>query len=167
MHDDPRFNKERDPILLRLELHLDRNDLEDGNVTIQRLADVDPNCGADLSEQELTELACRIYESRRLRARFLSLSLLGEPVWDMMLALYCFSTRGRRMSVSSLCYASGVPQTTAMRWIGVMEKRDLIKRSKDLRDGRKTYLLLTEQGKDAMQRYLRGIHDSLRGEQSS
>ncbi len=166
MNDDPRLNKERDPILLRLELHLNGNDLEDGNVTIQRLTEVDPDHGAELSEQDLTELACRIYESRRLRARYLSMSLLGEPVWDMMLALYCFSTRGRRMSVSSLCYASGVPQTTAMRWIGVMEKRDLVKRSKDLRDGRKTYLLLTEQGKNAMQRYLRGIHDSLRGERS-
>ena len=122
-----------------------------------------PYGGADLSEQELTELACRIYESRRLRARFLSLSLLGEPVWDMVLALYCFSARGRRMSVSSLCYASGVPPTTALRWIGVMEERDLVCRSKDHRDGRKTYLHLTEQGKQAMQLYLRSIHNSLRG----
>ena len=167
MNDEARLNKERDPILLRLELYLDGESVEDGTVTLRRLAEADPDAGADLSEQELTELACRIYESRRLRARFLSMSLLGEPVWDMVLALYCFSARGRRMSVSSLCYASGVPPTTALRWIGVMEERDLVCRSKDHRDGRKTYLHLTEQGKQAMQRYLRSIHNSLRGERSA
>jgi DNA-binding MarR family transcriptional regulator len=55
-----------------------------------------------------------------------------------------------------------VPSTTALRWVGVMEERDLIKRSKDVRDGRRTYLVLTEQGTRVMQRYLRSIYDSLR-----
>jgi DNA-binding MarR family transcriptional regulator len=162
MNDSSAIKADRDPVLLRLELYLDRQAVEEGNLTLRRLAEVDPNAGADLSEDELTELACRIYESRRLRARFLSVSLLGEPVWDMLLALYCFTARGKRMSVSSLCFASGVPSTTALRWVGVMEERDLIKRSKDARDGRRTYLVLTEQGTRLMQRYLRSVHDSLR-----
>lgn len=163
MNDSSRINADRDPILLRLELYLDGDAVEEGNVTLRRLAEVDPGAGVDLSEDELTELACRIYESRRVRARFLSMSLLGEPVWDMLLALYCFTSRGRRMSVSSLCFASGVPSTTALRWVGVMEERDLIKRSKDMHDGRRTYLVLTEQGTRVMQGYLRSIHDALRG----
>lgn len=162
MDDGGRTHPERDPILLRLELYLDGETIEEGKVRLSRLADVDPDAGADLSEDELTELACRIYESRRQRGRFLSMSLLGEPVWDMLLALYCFTSRGRRISVSSLCYASGVPQTTALRWVGVMEERDLVARSKDARDGRKTYLHLTEQSKAMMQRYLRIAHASLR-----
>ena len=163
MNNSTKIMAERDPVLLRLELYLDGESVEDGSFTFRRLAEVDPNAGADLSEVELTELACRIYEARRVRARFLSMSLLGEPVWDMLLALFCFSARGRRLSVSSLCFASGVPSTTALRWVGVMEERDLIKRSKDVRDGRRTYLVLTEQGNRVMQGYLRSVHDSLRG----
>ena len=163
MNEDSRSREERDPILLRLELYLDGETVEEGNVRVRRLGEVDPNAGARVSEDELTELACRIYESRRQRARFLSMSLLGEPAWDMLLALYCFNMRGRRMSVSSLCHSSGVPQTTALRWVGVMEERNLIRRSKDLRDARKTYLLLTDQGKAVMQRYLRSVHHSLMG----
>jgi DNA-binding MarR family transcriptional regulator len=162
MNDSSRITADRDPILLRLELYLDGESVEEGNVTLRRLAEIDPNAGADLSEDELTELACQIYEARRVRARFLSMSLLGEPVWDMLLALFCFSARGRRLSVSSLCFASGVPSTTALRWVGVMEERDLIKRSKDIHDGRRTYLVLTEQGNRVMQGYLRSVHDSLR-----
>lgn len=44
-----------------------------------------------------------------------------------------------------------------------MEERDLIKRSRDRFEGRRTYLVLTERGAGLMQRYLRSIHDSLRG----
>ncbi len=163
MNDSSGIKAERDPVLLRLELYLDRDTVEEGKLTFTRLAELDPNAGTDLSEEALTELACRIYESRRARAHFLSTSLLGEPVWDMLLALFCFSSRGRRLSVSSLCYASGVPSTTALRWVGVREERDLIKRSRDRFDGRRTYLVLTERGADLMQRYLRSIHDSLKG----
>lgn len=166
MNDSGRINRDGDPILLRLELFLDGNTVEEGNVTLRRLAEVDPNAGADLSDDQLTDLACRIYESRRVRARFLSMSLLGEPVWDMLLALYCYSARGMRMSVSSLCYASGVPSTTALRWTGIMEQRDLIARSKDSKDGRRTYLVLSERGTSVMEGYLRSIHDSLTGKQS-
>ena len=162
MDDSSGIKADRDPILLRLELYLDGESVEDGTVTVRRFVEVDPNAGAHLSEAELTELACRLYEARRARTRFLSVSMLGEPVWDMLLALYCFTARGKRISVSSLCFASGVPSTTALRWVGVMEERDLIKRSKDVRDGRRTYLVLTEQGTRVMQRYLRSVHDSLR-----
>ena len=161
MNDSGPAAPERDPILLRLELFLDGNNVEEGHVTFKNFAEPDPNAGADLSDDDLTELACRIYESRRQRARYLSSSLLGEPVWDMLLALYCFTARGRRMSVSSLCFASGVPQTTALRWTRVMEERGLIARSKDHQDGRRYYLVLTGRGRELMQNYLRSAHQSL------
>ena len=151
----------RDPILLRLELYLDGDSIEDAQVRVSRLAEPDPNAGADLSDDELVELACRIYETRRRRARYLSPSLLGEPAWDMLLALYCFTARGRRLSVSSLCHASGVPQTTALRWVGIMEERGLIVRSRDHLDGRRYYLVLAAKGREVMQDYLRQAHGSL------
>ena len=161
MNDGSSIGSERDPILLRLELFLDGETIEDGRVKIARFTEPGPDVGADLSEGELTELACRIYESRRERARYLSMSLLGEPVWDMLLALYCFTARGRRMSVSSLCFASSVPQTTALRWVRVMEERKLVARVRDEKDGRRWFVILDERGTEAMERYLRSIHHSL------
>ncbi len=158
MNDTSPVDAQRDPILLSLELYLDGESIEDAQVRVSRFADDDPNAGAELSDDELVELACRIYESRRQRSRYLNSSLLGEPVWDMLLALYCFTTRGRRMSVSSLCYASGVPQTTALRWVSVMEERELIARSRDRKDGRRYYLVLADKGRDVMQAYLRQTH---------
>jgi DNA-binding MarR family transcriptional regulator len=158
MNDGSPADAQRDPILLRLELYLNGETVEKSKVRVSRFAHKDPNPGAELDDDELAELACRIYESRRHRARYISSSLLGEPVWDMLLALYCFSSRGLRMSVTSLCYASGVPQTTALRWVGVMEERELVVRSRDRKDGRRHYLVLADKGREVMQAYLRQTH---------
>ena len=149
---------ERDPILVRLELYLNGDSVEDSQVQVTRFAEDDPDAVVHLTERELAELACRLYESRRQRARFISASLLGEPVWDMLLALYCFTSRGRRLSISSLCFASGVPQTTALRWVGVMEERGLVSRFKDKQDGRRWYMTLAVRGREVMEQYLRSIH---------
>jgi hypothetical protein len=49
---------------------------------------------------------------------------------------------GVKVSVSSLCIASCVPETKALRWIGVLEISDLIHRSPDDTDSRRNYLSL-------------------------
>ena len=153
----------KDQVLLRLELYLDGGNVEDGEISLARLdvAGMEPD--ETLTDDQLAELACRIYESRRVRARFLSSSLLGEPVWDMLLALYCFSSRGEVMSISGLCYASGVPPTTALRWSRVMEQRNLISRSKDQLDARRAWIALTDEGATLMKRYLASVHKGLTG----
>lgn len=79
----------------------------------------------------------------------------------MLLALYCFSSKGERLTVSSLCYASGVPQTTALRWVNVIEERHLISRSRDPVDGRKNYVALTKKGEELMRRCLQSAHKTL------
>lgn len=154
---------ERDPILLRLELYLKGASIEDGQVTLTRLPLDAPETAERLTVDQLAETACRIYESRRLRARYLNASLLGEPVWDMLLALYCFTSRGERLTVSGLCYASGVPQTTALRWVNVIEERRLISRTRDPIDGRRIYVALTERGEELMRGYLESAHKTLSG----
>src|SRR3546814_1843272 len=42
----------------------------------------------------------------------------SDPAWDMLLDLYLAAERNTRpVSISSLCIASAVPATTALRWI--------------------------------------------------
>jgi len=58
-----------------------------------------------------------------------------------------------RVSVTSLCIASGVPPTTALRWIGQMTEVGLFERIEDDSDRRRAFIALTEKAADAMARY--------------
>ena len=60
----------------------------------------------------------RDYVSRRqMRSDLFPSAYFADPVWDMLLDLYAAHHENRLVSVSSLCIASGVPATTALRWI--------------------------------------------------
>ena len=101
---------------------------------------------------EVHNLVPNILKLRARRRKVFGPALFGEPAWDMLLELYNGHFRGRRESVSSLCLASGVPQTTALRRIRVLESEGLIERAADPRDARRFFLALTDRGLDAMSR---------------
>jgi len=90
---------------------------------------------------------------RRRRARYLPDDLLADPVWDMLLDLLDSEIEQRRVSVSSVCAASGVPATTALRWLRTMEKKGLVLRRPDLLDGRRVYVELSPATSEALRRY--------------
>jgi len=85
-----------------------------------------------------------LIRQRRLRTDFLPATLFGEPAWDMLLDLYAAHYEGRRVSVSSLCIASSVPSTTALRAIEAMEREGCILRERDPGDGRRIFLKLSD-----------------------
>ena len=104
----------------------------------------------------LIEKAERLYSERRRRdAKMEGTSdLFGEPSWDMLLDLFIAQGRGRPVSVSSACIASSTPQSTALRYVGLLEREGFIRRAKDPQDGRRQYLELTDVGFLSMQTYL-------------
>ena len=57
------------------------------------------------------------------------------------------------MSVTSLCIASGVPPTTALRWISQMVDQGLLERVSDDSDKRRAFIALTDKSADGMARY--------------
>lgn len=95
----------------------------------------------------------RIIRNRQLRAECFGSDLFADPVWDMLLDLAAARIERRRVSVSSLCLASGVPSTTALRWIRTMEASNLIRREDDEIDRRRSYLALSDRAFAAMARY--------------
>ena len=113
----------------RFTLHAQISNDQLDTLTISRLVEAAQRTPTDIPRDQLTDLAARIYEMRRSRERFLHGALFGEPVWDMLLALYCFAARGEALSVSALWYASGVPQTTALRWARLLEQKKLVSAS--------------------------------------
>lgn len=131
------------------------------HLTIKPVLDLDAAPYEEIAHDYLVDLACRIYDTRRARNRYLHGSMLGEPVWDMMLALFCLPSRGEQLSVSGLSLAADVPPTTGLRWIQRMERHELIEREQDPKDGRRVYLQLTAKGEELMRNYLSAVYHQL------
>jgi DNA-binding MarR family transcriptional regulator len=111
---------------------------------IERL--LTPQATGELGRQR-TRLADFVARMRRLRVRrneLIGAPLFRDPAWDMLLELFVAQENGRKVTVSSLCYASGVPPTTALRQIARMEEHGLVDRYGDHSDLRRSYVRLTD-----------------------
>ena len=95
----------------------------------------------------------RIIRQRQLRARFFDGDLFADPAWDMLLDLAAARAEHKRVSVTSLCIASGVPPTTALRWIALMTEAGMLDRVEDETDRRRAFIALADRAADAMARY--------------
>jgi hypothetical protein len=94
-----------------------------------------------------------IIRQRQLRGQFFDSELFADPAWDMLLDLTAARVEHQRVSVTSLCIASGVPPTTALRWIGQMVEVGLLERIEDETDRRRAFIQLSDKAADAMARY--------------
>lgn len=104
----------------------------------------------------------RIIRQRQLRDRFFNSELFGDPVWDMLLDLAAATSEYRRVSVTSLCIASRVPPTTALRWIGAMTDEGLLRRVEDPQDRRRAFITLTDDALSAIARYFQELGPAAR-----
>ncbi|MBT0670867.1 MarR family transcriptional regulator [Novosphingobium profundi] len=102
-------------------------------------------------------LVRRIIRQRQARSRFFEGDLFADPAWDMLLDLTAARMEGQRVSVTSLCIASGVPPTTALRWIGQMVEAGLFVRICDDSDRRRAFIAPADDTMDAMARYFAQI----------
>ncbi len=94
------------------------------------------------------------YQIRRQRDKaFGDLPLFGEPVWDMLIDLFIAAEEQRTVSVTSLCMASCVPPTTALRWISILEEQGMILRKPDSSDARRFFLSLESSFHDRIKRF--------------
>ena len=91
--------------------------------------------------------------NRRARASYFPHSLFADPAWDMLLDLMAARLEDRMVSVSSLCIASAVPPTTALRWIKTLTDEKFLERSADPADGRRIFVHLTDRAVSAMESY--------------
>jgi len=99
----------------------------------------------------------RMIRQRQLRSRFIEGDFFADPAWDMLLDLAAARVEGKQVSVTSLCIASGVPPTTALRWIGALVEADLFRRVCDETDRRRAFIELTEAAAGCLARYFEEI----------
>jgi len=67
----------------------------------------------------------------------------SDPVWAMVLELCAARLDGRELSVTSLCLASGLPVTTALRRLDELERDGRILRNPDSTDRRRVFVRST------------------------
>ena len=115
--------------------------------------------GSDGERPKLPDAAAirRIIARRKARAEYFDPALFADPAWDILLDLAAARAERKRVSVTSLCIASGVPATTALRWIGQMVESGLLLRVADRKDRRRAYIALSEEVEDAIARYFAAI----------
>lgn len=98
-----------------------------------------------------------IIQARQVRARFFDAELFADPAWDILLGLAAAKSERRRVSVTSLCIAAGVPATTGLRWISQMVDAGLLVRIPDPHDLRRAHIALDDTTADAMAHYFEAI----------
>jgi DNA-binding MarR family transcriptional regulator len=102
----------------------------------------------------LSALARLLAEHIRRRVRYLPSIVVEDPQWLMTLELFVAGEEGRTVSVSSLCLASGVPSTTALRHIRTLERKGMFNRLPHPRDRRISHVRLSENARTQVARYL-------------
>lgn len=98
-----------------------------------------------------------LIRSRSLRRKFFDESLFFDPCWEMLLQLLLAEVQDEQISVSSLCYVSGSPPTTALRHLNVLVECGLVSRKEDPGDRRRTIVALTDRALQAMSRYFEQV----------
>jgi DNA-binding MarR family transcriptional regulator len=110
--------------------------------------------GGSLQIDELLHLVERLTASRDVRKMYIKPDILAEPGWDMLVHLYHADLTGYRSTISNLARASGVPTTTALRWISVLVENGLAERNENRFDKRSIFIEITEEARAKMYDYL-------------
>lgn len=94
-----------------------------------------------------------VMRSRQRRSSFLEGDLLFGPAWAMLLDIYCATLRGKRLAVSAVLIGSGAPDTTALRYLKVLQERGHVVRVADETDKRRSFVKIATPTFEAMTAY--------------
>ena len=97
----------------------------------------------------------RATQRRRILRRQLlgSEELFGEPAWDMLLDLFVNEREGKRLSMSSLCTAAAIPESSAMRLAQRLCDAGLLVRLPDPADGRRSFMKIAPETAHRLRAY--------------
>lgn len=96
----------------------------------------------------------RLKRMREERDRLFPNPLFADPGWDLLLDLALQQLSGKDSYISGLAVGAGVPLTTALRHLQLLERMGLAVRVDDPMDRRRVRVLLTEEGMNRVRRYL-------------
>lgn len=116
-----------------------------------------PPIGDDPSRDDLITRARIVLNSRRVRGRYFSPAIFGEPAWDILLVLYITDVAGDRQTIGKLAEWISAPPSTVVRWAGYLEREKLIERHPHPTDRRTMFIRLSDKGRAGLDSYLRAL----------
>lgn len=87
---------------------------------------------------------------RQRRLAIFPAELRGEPAWDILLDLAQCRFGRQRASITDVGKLAGLPSTTVLRWVCLLEEQGWIEREPDRFDRRRTWLRITDEGLNAV-----------------
>ena len=104
------------------------------------------------STLDLASMAKRIERFHQAKARILGdeLSALGEPVWKILIELVIATEEETNISVSDISSRISLPETTALRYVNILESKGYTIRTPHQADHSDSNLRLTKQGQSKM-----------------
>jgi hypothetical protein len=87
---------------------------------------------------------------RKLRGKFLPYDLFADPAWDILLDLTLAKMEDRSTSISSVCIAASVPNTTALRWLKSLIDVGAVHKIPDKSDKRRHFVELSDDFYESM-----------------
>lgn len=108
----------------------------------------------EVRPRDRREFARRILRVRQQRNAILGADSFRDPAWDMLLDLYVQDADHKGTMISALCIASGVPQTTALRYIYRLEQLGLVQTTDHPTDQRRTMVSLSDDARPRVERLL-------------
>ncbi len=109
--------------------------LRDSGRALPDLAAIERNAHAN---------ARRELQRRRVRRELIgNASFFGEPAWEMLMDLFIHACESKRVATNSLCIASGVPVSTALRLLNRLCDAGIVLRRRDASDARRQFVELS------------------------
>jgi DNA-binding MarR family transcriptional regulator len=119
--------------------------------------DLLPPVGEGPDRADLLARARIVIKGRRMRGRYFSPAIFGEPAWDILLVLYIADVSGDRQTIGKLAEWIVTPPSTVMRWVGYLERERLVERHAHPTDRRIMFIRLTDKGRSGLDGYLRAL----------
>lgn len=145
-------------------IELSESEIEAAAMLLEKLLGVDAGAvlaarlrsGTSLCGRARTvELAARVRRHRLRRKELFPQPILGEPPWEMMIALYLDFPDGT--TISALASRVGLAGTTVRRWLGYLRDHGLVKTVPWGHDRRSVCVLLTDDAREKLDRYFNDI----------
>jgi hypothetical protein len=119
-------------------------------------AAVSANSNSDELEVAAESVA-GVIRARAVRTLYVPTELFADPAWDIMLHLLHAEIAHGRVSVSSACLASGLPERVGLRWLNTMAEHGLARVQPDPDDQGNGSVELAPEVSRALRRYFREV----------
>jgi hypothetical protein len=112
-----------------------------------------PRSAVEFPEQAVAMLV----RAWRARFEYVPGEFISDPAWGILLFLLHAEIGGRQVAVRELCGLSGLPMTSALRWLDALEGRSLVVRQADLDDPDQALVALERETSFVLRRYVRDV----------